>query len=94
MCKNPLKRKVASQFLNILAQFLIHYQHFCKKKKKKSDAAPKSEEGGDEKQLCFFMRSKMKIIYFEPIFFLPYQYKYIIMRYFIFLENSIMQTTL
>ena len=52
MCKNPLKRKVASQFLNILAQFLTHYQHFCKKK---SDAAPKSEEGGDEKQLCFFM---------------------------------------
>ena len=53
MCKNPLKRKVASQFLNVLAQFLGHYQHFCKKKK--SDAAPKSEEGGDEKQLCFFM---------------------------------------
>ena len=55
MCKNPLKRKVASQFLNVLAQFLTHYQHFCKKKKE-SDAAPKSEEGGDEKQLCFFMR--------------------------------------
>ena len=54
MCKNPLKRKVASQFLNVLAQFLTHYQHFCKKKKKKSDAAPKSEEGGDEKQLCFY----------------------------------------
>ena len=56
MCKNPLKRKVASQFLKVLAQFLTHYQHFCKKKKKKkkkSDAAPKSEEGGDEKQLCF-----------------------------------------
>ena len=53
MCKNPLKRKVASQFLNVLAQFLTHYQHFCKKKKK-NDAAPKSEEGGDEKQLCFF----------------------------------------
>ena len=30
---NPLKRKVASQFLNVLAQFLTHYQHFCKKKK-------------------------------------------------------------
>ena len=60
MCKNPLKRKVASQFLNILAQFLTHYQHFCKKKKK-SDAAPKSEEGGDEKQLCFFMRPKYQI---------------------------------
>ena len=60
MCKNPLKRKVASQFLNVLAQFLTDYQHFCKKekKKKKSDAAPKSEEGGDEKQLCFFMRPK------------------------------------
>ena len=57
MCKNPLKRTVASQFLNGLAQFLTLYQHFCKKKKKKkSDAAPKSEEGGDEKQLCFFMR--------------------------------------
>ena len=55
MCKNPLKRKVAFQFLNVLAQFLTHYQHFCKKKNK-SDAAPKSEEGGDEKQLCFFMR--------------------------------------
>ena len=58
MCKNSLKRKVASQFLNVLAQFLTHYQHFCKKKKKKkkkkSDAAPKSEEGGDEKQLLFF----------------------------------------
>ena len=53
MCKNPLKRKVASQFLNVLAQFLTYYQHFCKKKKKKSDEAPKSEEGGDEKQLCF-----------------------------------------
>ena len=52
MCKNPLKRKVASQFLNVLAQFLTHYQHFCKKK---SDAAPKSEEGGDEKQLYFFV---------------------------------------
>ena len=61
MCKNPLKRKVASQFLNVLAQFLTHYQHFCKKKKKKkSDAAPKSEEGGDEKQLCFFMRPKLE----------------------------------
>ena len=48
--------KVASQFLNVLAQFLTHYQHFCKKKKKKkkNDVAPKSEEGGDEKQLCFF----------------------------------------
>ena len=47
---------MASQFLNVLAQFLMHYQHFCKKKKKKKgDAAPKSEEGGDEKQLCFFM---------------------------------------
>ena len=45
--------KVASQLLNVLAQFLTHYQHFCKKKK---NAAPKSEEGGDEKQLCFFMR--------------------------------------
>ena len=55
MCKNPLKRKVASQFLNVLAQFLTHYQHFCKKKKK-SDAGPKSEEGGDDKQLCVFMR--------------------------------------
>ena len=33
MCTNPLKRKVASKFLNILAQFLTHYQHFCKKKK-------------------------------------------------------------
>ena len=59
MCKNSLERKVASQFLNVLAQFLTHYQHFCKKKKKKkkkSNKAPKSEEGGDEKQLCFFMR--------------------------------------
>ena len=58
MCKNTgtLKRKVASQFLNVLAQFLTHYQHFCKKKEKKSDAAPKSEEGGNEKELCFFMR--------------------------------------
>ena len=46
---------MASQFLNVLAQFLTHYQHL-NKKKKKSDAAPKSEEGGDEKQLCFFMR--------------------------------------
>ena len=44
---------MASQFLNVLAQFLMHYQHFCTKKKKKSDAAPKSEEGGDEKQLVF-----------------------------------------
>ena len=34
MCKNPLKRKVASQVLNVLAQFLTHYQHLCKKKKK------------------------------------------------------------
>ena len=33
MCKNPLKRKVTSQFLNILAQFLRHYRHFCRKKK-------------------------------------------------------------
>ena len=57
MCKNSLKRKVASQFLNVLAQFLTHYQHFCIKKK--SGSAPKSEEGGDEKQLCFFMRPKL-----------------------------------
>ena len=62
MCKNPLKRKVASQFLNVLAQFPTHYQHFCKKKKKKSDAAPKSEEGGDEKQLCFFMQPNVEDI--------------------------------
>ena len=54
MCKNPLKRKVASQFLNVLAQFLHIISIFVKEKK--SDAAPKSEEGGDEKQLCFFMR--------------------------------------
>ena len=69
MCKNPLKRKVASQFLNVLAQFLTHYQHFGKKKKKKSDAAPKSEEGGDEKQLCFFMRpylSKARVFLYIP----------------------------
>ena len=52
MCKNPF-RKVASQFLNVLAQFLMHYQHL-NKTKKKNDAAPKSEEGGDEKQLFFF----------------------------------------
>ena len=58
LCKNPLKRKVASQFLNVLAQFLTHYQYFRLKKKKKSDAAPKSEEGGDKKQLCFFMQPK------------------------------------
>ena len=58
MCKNPLKRKVASQFLNVLAQFLTHYQHFCKKKKKKV-MRPKSEEGGDEKQLCFLCGLKM-----------------------------------
>ena len=37
---------MASQFWNVLAQFLTHYQHFCGKKK--SDAAPKSEEGGDD----------------------------------------------
>ena len=58
MCKNPLKRKVASQFLNVLAQFLTHYQHFCKKKK--SDAAPKSEEGEDENNFVFYARLKTK----------------------------------
>ena len=56
MCKNPLKRKVASQFLNVLAQFLRHYQHFCKKK---SDAAPKSEEGGTRNNFVFFMRPNL-----------------------------------
>ena len=64
ICKNPLERKVATQFLNVIAQFLAHNQHFYfkkLKKKKKSDAAPKSEEGG-EKQLSFFSQKANKTV--------------------------------
>ena len=55
MCKNPLKRKVASQFLNVLAQFLTHYQHFCKKKKKKKKSVrhPKVRREGTRNNFVF-----------------------------------------
>ena len=59
MCKSPLKRKVASQFVNVLAQFLTYYQHFCKKKKKKKKkwcGTQKWGGRGRETTLFFFMR--------------------------------------
>ena len=44
--KNP-------QFLNILAQFLTHYQHFCKKKKKKVMRHPKVRREGTRNNFVF-----------------------------------------
>ena len=50
MCKDPLKRKVASQFLNVLAQFLMHYQHL---KKKKVMRHPKVRREGTRNNFVF-----------------------------------------
>ena len=68
-CSTPLKRKVASQFLNVLAQFLTHYQHFCKKKKKKKKVMrhPKVRRGRETTLffLCGLIRLK---VYFKSSF--------------------------
>ena len=55
MCKNPLKRKVASQFLNVLPKFQTHYQHFCKKKEKKVMRHPKVRREGTRNHFVFYV---------------------------------------
>ena len=61
MCKNPLKRKVASQFLNVLAQFLRHYQHFRKKKKKKKKWCGTQKWGGRGRETTLFFYAALRI---------------------------------
>ena len=49
----PLKKESGISIFNILAQFLTHYQHFCKKKKKKVMRHPKVRREGTRNNFFF-----------------------------------------